>query len=70
MHKNNARLKLMKNLSDIKSVLVSYEELKDSFENLKQHDDELIGKVEAIIGLAKSADTFKNKLQEMLNQAS
>jgi hypothetical protein len=51
------------------SINYSYKELKDSFENLKQHD-ELKGKVGAIIDLAKTADSFKKKLQEMLNQES
>ncbi|OUR78180.1 hypothetical protein A9Q75_14050 [Colwellia psychrerythraea] len=51
------------------SINYSYEELKDAFEDLRHPDDETIGKVEAILDLAKSADTFKNKLQTMLDQA-
>jgi len=51
------------------SINYSYQELKDSFDNLSDRDDEIISKIQAIIDLAKSADTFKNKLQEMLDQA-
>lgn len=54
---------------ELTSINYSYEELKDAFEDLRHPDDETIGKVEAILDLAKSADTFKNKLQTMLDQA-
>lgn len=50
------------------SINFSYEELKNAFDDIKQHDEPL-DKIQAIKDLVKTADAFQKKLKSMVDQA-